>query len=64
MVGVTFWKHNCASYLHGDTHRVAEVHDTEGDDGEPLLPGEGRHAGGVLGETLSLGTLGHFVKLG
>ena len=34
-------------YLHGDTHGVAEVDDDEGDDGEPLLLGEGRHGAGA-----------------
>ena len=32
--------------LHGGAECVAEVDDDEGDDGEPLLPGEGGHGGG------------------
>ena len=35
------------SYLHGDTHGVAEVDDDEGNDGEPLLLGEGGHGAGA-----------------
>ena len=35
------------SYLHGDTHGVAEVDDDECDDGEPLLLGEGGHGAGA-----------------
>ena len=27
--------------LHGGAHSIAEVDDNEGDDSEPLLPGEG-----------------------
>ena len=33
--------------LHGDTHGVAEVDDDEGNDGEPLLLGEGGHGAGA-----------------
>ena len=33
--------------LHGDTHGVAEIDDDEGNDGEPLLLGEGGHGAGA-----------------
>ena len=33
--------------LHRDTHGVAEVDDDEGNDGEPLLLGEGGHGAGA-----------------
>ena len=34
----------CPPHLHRDAHGVTEVDDHEGDDGEPLLLGEGRHS--------------------
>ena len=39
--------HIVVADLHGDTHGVAEVDDDEGDDGEPLLLGEGGHGAGA-----------------